>query len=97
VRELPEILRELRALKGELRQRYRVTSLEVFGSTGRGEHGPASDLDLLVEFGEDADLFDQIGLEQFLCERLNMPVDVVPKRSLRKEFREEVLREAIAV
>ncbi len=97
VRDLSDILVVLRSLKDELHRRFRVTRLEVFGSTGRGEHGPASDLDLLAEFSEDADMFDLVGLEQFLAERLGMPVDVVPKRSLRKEFREEVLREAIAV
>jgi len=97
MKNLPEILIILRSLKDELHRSFRVTKLEVFGSTGRGEHGPASDLDLLAEFSEDADLFDLVGLEQFLTERLGMSVDVVPKRSLRKEFREEVLREAIAV
>ncbi len=97
MRDLPEILAILRPLKCELRRRYRVVELEIFGSTGRGDHGPASDLDLLVEFSDDADLFDLIGLEQFLEEKLALPVDVVPRRSLRREFREEVLKEAIAV
>lgn len=46
-----------------------------------------------MDLPDEADLLDLIGLGQFLEERLNHKVDVVPKRSLREEIREHVLKE----
>ncbi len=59
------------------------------------EPGAASYIDLLVEFGPDADLFDFIGLSQFLEERFGRRVDVVPQTALRPEIREQVIRDLI--
>jgi len=95
--EIDRVAGMLRPLKGELFSRYRVRGMEIFGSVCRGEHGAASDLDLLVDFCDDADLLDMIGLEQFLEQVVGRPVDVVPRRALRPEFKEKVLKEAVAV
>ena len=43
-----EILRLLRGHLDELRQRFGVKSLAIFGSVARGEAGPDSDIDILV-------------------------------------------------
>lgn len=92
-----EILKTLAALKPELQSRYKVEEIGVFGSLIRGEQTEASDVDLLVDFGEDADLFDLVGLSLFLEEKLHCKVDVVPKRALRPEIRDAVLREVAAI
>lgn len=91
------VLMELRALLPELVTRYKVQGLELFGSVIREEQHEKSDIDLLVEFGEDADMFDLTGLSLFLEEKLNRKVDVVPKRALRAELQSAVLAEAIVV
>ncbi|WP_457754153.1 nucleotidyltransferase family protein [Thermococcus sp.] len=95
--ELEDILKILEELKPELKSRYKVKSLAVFGSYVRGEQRETSDVDVLVEFSEDADLFDLIALEEFLTEKLGIKVDVVPKNALRKELKQSVFREAIEV
>ena len=95
--ELKDILKVLEGLKPELKSRYKVKSLALFGSYVRGEQRETSDVDVLVEFSEDADLFDLIALEEFLTEKLGIKVDVVPKNALRKELRQSVFREAIEV
>lgn len=87
------ILATLRDLKAEIRARFRVKELGVFGSVIRGEQRDGSDIDILVDFDEGASLFDLAGLALFLEERLQQKVDVVPKRALRAELREAVLRE----
>lgn len=97
MRDLAETVARLRMMKGELSRLYKVEGLMVFGSVCRGEHGPASDLDILVDFQEGADLFDMIGLGNFLEERLGIPVDVVPRKALRPEFRDDVMEEAVVV
>lgn len=91
------ILATLRDLKTEIQARYKVGDLGVFGSVMRGEEDPNSDIDVLVEFKEDASLFDLVGLALFLEEKLNRKVDVVSKRALRAEIREAVLREVATV
>ena len=92
-----ELLAKLRALKPEITARYKVQEIGLFGSFVRGEQGKHSDIDVLVEFEEGADLFDWVGLALFLEERLQRPVDVVPKRALREELRGSVLSEVVPV
>ena len=90
-----DILVRLGALKREMAARYKVREIALFGSFIRGEQGGASDVDVLVDFEEGADLFDLVGLALFLEEELQREVDVVPKRALRAELRETVLQEAV--
>jgi predicted nucleotidyltransferase len=90
-----ELLAKLRALGPELTARYRVREIALFGSFVREEQGEASDIDILVDFEEGADLFDLVGLGLFLEEELQREVDVVPKRALRPELRDVVLGEAV--
>ena len=80
----------------ELCQQYGVTELSLFGSAARGEMGPDSDIDVLVEFDPAA----RIGIVKFesLVESLEMllgrKVDLVTKRGLKPWVRPGVLREA---
>jgi len=90
-----EILSLIKALQGELKQRYKVKEIGVFGSVVREEQRQASDIDVLVDFEDGADLFDLVGLGLFLEEKLGQKVDVVPKRALREEIRGAVLKEVV--
>ena len=92
-----DIIEALKILKPELLARYPVKEIGLFGSFVHGEQGEASDIDLLVDFDEEASLFDLVRLALFLEERLNRKVDIVPKESLRFEIRDEVLREVVVV
>jgi predicted nucleotidyltransferase len=80
-----------------LSERYHVGSLELFGSHSRGEPNEDSDIDLLVEFTDTIDLFDFIGLEQYLSDVLGKKVDLVMKGSIKPQLRERILREAVKV
>lgn len=86
-----DVLTTLRELKPVIAERYKVKEIGLFGSFVRGEQGPNSDLDLLTEFEDSADLFHLIGLALYLEEVFQHPVDVVPKQALRAELRESVL------
>lgn len=90
-----EVLEVLCSLKAELRERYHVESIALFGSYAREEQGEGSDIDVLVEFGSGADLFDFIGLSQYLEEKLGTGVDVVPEAALRPEIRSQVTRDLL--
>ena len=93
---LDSLLGVLRAALPELRRRYPIASLAVFGSWARGDQRAASDLDLLVEF--DGPISWQIvTLEDELSERLGVKVDLVPRRALRPHIGARVLAEAMPV
>ena len=81
--------------KIEIRKQYKAEIKAVFGSYARGDFHADSDLDLLVDFDEGVNLFDMIGLEHFLEDRLGCKVDVVPRSSLREELRAAVFSEMI--
>ena len=68
-----------------IRQRYKAEITGIFGSYTRSDFHADSDLDLLVDFDDSADLTDFIGLQQFLEDRLGCKIDVVSRRSHREE------------
>jgi predicted nucleotidyltransferase len=91
------LLKTLTALKPELRARYKVKEIGLFGSFARDEERESSDIDILVDLEDGATLIDLIRLEDFLEGQLGRKVDVVTKRSLKRELRDNILREAITL
>ena len=90
-----EIQSTIAEAKDEIRDRYKAEIKGIFGSYARGDFHADSDLDLLVDFDEGPNLFDLVGLQQFLEEKLECKVDLVSRRSLREELRASVLNEMI--
>ena len=90
------IMAKIRELKPEL-SRHKVREVDLFGSFLRGEQTPTSDIDILIDFEEEASLFDLIRVSDFLETALHRKVDVVPKESLREEIRDSVLREMVVL
>lgn len=74
--------------------RHGARSVRVFGSAARGDSGPSSDVDFLVELEDGRSLFDLVGLKQDLEKTLGRPVDVVEPEGLHWYIRESVLHEA---
>jgi len=78
-------------------RKHRIRRLAFFGSVLRSDFGPASDVDVLVEFAPDAvrGLFELYDMEQELSEMLGgRRVEIVTPKGLSKYFREQVLSEA---
>ncbi|MFM7570522.1 MAG: nucleotidyltransferase family protein [Betaproteobacteria bacterium] len=76
------LLKQIRAQKAAidlLGDKFGARRLRVFGSVARGDEGPDSDIDFLVEFDPGYDLFAQrLPLTRQLAELLGRPVDLVP-------------------
>lgn len=72
---------------------HQMTGVKVFGSAARGEDAPGSDLDLLVDIADDADLLDLIDGAAALEELLGVPVDIVTSRAVGPEH--EIGRTAV--
>jgi hypothetical protein len=75
--------------------RHGARNVRIFGSAARGEAGPSSDVDFLVELEEGRSLLDLVGLWQDLEKLLDRPVDVVEPEGLHWYIRDKVLREAV--
>ncbi len=71
--------------------------VRVFGSAARGQAGPTSDIDLLVEFDPDRSLMDYGRLVMDLQDLLGCTVDVVTENSLHWVIRDQILEEAVAL
>jgi len=96
---LEEVKETLARHKEELRKRFKVKEIGIFGSYVKGERKEGSDLDILVEFEEDAklSLLDVAGLEIELSDLLGVKVDLVEKRDLKPYVGQRILKEVIYV
>ncbi|MFB0546937.1 MAG: nucleotidyltransferase family protein [Anaerolineae bacterium] len=92
-----EIIRTLRARRPELRERYGVSALWLFGSYVRGEQGKRSDLDVLVEFDRTPTLLEFVDLQYYLRDLLGVKVDLVMKKALKPAIGRRILEEAVPV
>ncbi|MEO6759201.1 MAG: nucleotidyltransferase family protein [Saprospiraceae bacterium] len=90
---LKDIKRTITELKPELHQRFGVSEIGVFGSFVRGEERAGSDIDVLVDFDRQVDLFDIMELQWYLEEIFRYKVDVAPRDSLRKYIGQQILSE----
>ena len=79
----------------QIAARHGAHNVRVFGSVARGESGPDSDIDFLVEMEPGRSLFDLGGLLVDLQTLLGADVDVVTERGLRPRLRARIMREAI--
>lgn len=91
------VIEILKAAAADSLHRYRARIKGIFGSVVRGDESESSDIDVLVDFKEDADLFDFIGLSLFLEEKLHRPVDIVPTDIIKSDIIHIIQKEAIYI
>ena len=81
----------------EFCRRHRIRKLAFFGSVLRDDFGPNSDVDVLVEFEEDAhvSLFDIVRMEEELSAILGRKADMRTPQDLSRYFRDRIMRTAV--
>ena len=94
---IDEILGPKREQILEIAAKHGVTSIRVFGSVARGEAGPESDVDFLIEAGQNVTPWFPGGLIADLEDLLGRSVDVAEKHVLNPHVRDRVLAEAVTV
>jgi uncharacterized protein len=82
----------------ELRSRG-VQSLSLFGSTVRDQAKPDSDVDVLIDLGEEhrLTLLDLVGLKDFLIDILRAPADVTIRRNIKPLLKDAILADEVRV
>jgi hypothetical protein len=73
------------------------SNLRVFGSIARGEDGPDSDVDLLVDLPPDISLFGVLALEGTLERILKVKVDLATEADLKPRVRAKALADAVGI
>lgn len=92
------LISRLRQNLPEMRKRYGVRSLGIFGSYVRSQQRKRSDLDILVEFNNGSlTLFQFVELRDFLSDLLGVKVDLVEKRALKPAIGKHILEEVVFV
>ncbi len=77
--------------------KHGARNVRVFGSFARGEAGPGSDVDFLVDVGPEHSAFSPGGLLMDLEELLDRQVDIVEPEGLHWYIRDRVLDEAVSL
>ena len=94
---LNDVKKALAAHETELKDQG-VKSLAIFGSVARGDAGPNSDVDLLIEFDRTVGLFHFIHVKDFLGGLLEgAHVDLVMREAVYEELKEDIYGEAVNV
>jgi predicted nucleotidyltransferase len=91
-----EALETLRRCESALRERG-VRHAALFGSMARGDHGPDSDIDIMIEIDPNARItvFDYVDLKQYIASLFDGPVDVVNRDGLKSHVRPAAMDDAI--
>ena len=92
IKEIKEIISGHRL---ELTERYKVKDIGIFGSYVKDQQKETSDVDVLVEFEEPVSLLGLVSAENYLSELLGIKVDLVPRKDIRPELKERILKEAV--
>ncbi|MBI2432416.1 MAG: nucleotidyltransferase family protein [Candidatus Hydrogenedentes bacterium] len=92
-----EIVTRIQDHAEELRLRFSVENLSLFGSASRGEVQKESDIDVLVSFSGPATFRGYFGLKSYLESLLGYPVDLVSEKALRPELRPHIEKDIVRV
>lgn len=96
---LERIIGILKKHKQELKKRYGIKEISIFGSFVRGENKEKSDLDILVEFEEDTDIdiLKFVNMENYLSDIIGVNVDLVERSGLKPRIGRQILKEVIPI
>jgi len=93
MKNLEEIKTIIQSRKAEIKDKYNVAEIGVFGSFVNSRSRKKHDLDILVTFSKPIGLFKFIEFEEYLTELVGIKVDLVTKLGLKPRIGEYILKE----
>ena len=91
-----EYIELIRSHAGELKERFGITSLRIFGSVARDEHHEGSDVDLFVSMPPQ--FYNHMAAVRYLKDLLGCDVDLIQDhRNMRTFFRKQIETDGILV
>ena len=93
--EIQELIERKRDEILKVAEKHGARNVRLIGSLARGEGGPDSDVDLLVDMDLGRTLLDHAALIHDLQSLLGCKVDIASSRGLRERVKARVLEEAV--
>jgi predicted nucleotidyltransferase len=90
-----ELLQQKREDIRRIAAKHGAYNVRVFGSIARGEAGPDSDVDLLIDKGPTTTSWFPAGLVLDLEEILGRRVEIVTEKSLHPTLRDRILHDVV--
>lgn len=97
MQNLETIKKLLAQHKRELRNKFKVKEIGIFGSCVKNEQKKNSDVDILVEFVKAPSFFTFVELENYLSDILGVKVDLVMRSALKPAIGEHILNEVLYI
>jgi hypothetical protein len=94
---LDEIKETISSNREVLKDRFKVSTIGIFGSYVRAEQKKRSDIDILVEFDGTVGLIEFMQLEFYLKDLLGIKVDLVTKDALKPYIGKHILDEVVYI
>ena len=90
---------QLAAIARPILLRHGVRKAAFYGSRARGDHGPNSDVDLLIErpAGRKFSLFDLVQLQNELEDAFGLAVDIAEYGALKRRVRAAALKDEVEI
>jgi len=92
-----EVLKYIKENKERLKKEYGIKNIYIFGSVARGEDGPESDIDLMVEYDHTYPMnFKRLmGVKFEFEDKFNKKVDILEKEAIKPKIKQYVLKDLI--
>lgn len=97
MREIEKIIKKLKEINPEIKSKYDIKEIGIFGSYVKGEQDADSDVDILVDFFKSTTLFKFAELENLLSDTLGKKVDLVMKKALKPGIGKHILDEVVYI
>jgi hypothetical protein len=93
-----QILSFLRDNKDMFQREFHILKLGLFGSYARGDANEESDIDLLIEFDGEVDIFEtKLMIRELIKSKFNKEVDICREKYLKSYAKDKILSEVIYV
>ena len=93
--KIEKILQEKREQILKIAAEHGACNVRIFGSVARGEADIDSDIDFLIDLGENRSPWFPVRLIKDLEKLLGRKVDIVTENGLKERIKQRVLEEAI--
>ncbi len=93
--EIKELVSQKRQEILDIAAKHGACNIRVFGSVVRGDTNQDSDIDFLIDLGENLSPWFPVRLIRDLENLLGRKVDIVTEKGLKERIRERVLKEAV--
>ena len=92
-----ELIIHLKSLKNELKNRFGIEEIALFGSYARGEATEESDIDIAILKMQKKDLLKRLQAKDFLEQQLNKKIDMGYFDSMRTFIKNRIKKDLIYV